>query len=45
MSDEELIEKVALIWIENGGDSEGLLYCWKSNFNIYSFRKYEYYHI
>jgi len=26
-NDEELINKVSEIWVENGGDSDGLLYC------------------
>lgn len=27
MSDEDLINKISEIWVENGGDSNGLLYC------------------
>ena len=28
MTDTQLINLVALEWIENGGDSEGLAWCW-----------------
>lgn len=29
-SDFEVIEKTAKKWIEYGGDSEGILYCWRN---------------
>ncbi len=29
MNDNELIEKIALLWIECGGDSEGVEWCWR----------------
>ena len=29
MSDERLIDEVATIWVENGGDAEGIAWCWK----------------
>jgi len=28
MSDSQLIEKVAELWVELGGDSEGVTWCW-----------------
>lgn len=28
MSDDELIEAVARLWVENGGDSEGIAWTW-----------------
>lgn len=29
MSDQELIERVAALWIELGGDAEGISWCWQ----------------
>lgn len=29
MSDERLIDEVATLWVENGGDAEGIAWCWK----------------
>jgi hypothetical protein len=29
MNDAKLIEKIAELWIELGGDAEGVEYCWK----------------
>ena len=29
MSDNELIELVAQTWVANGGDAEGIAFCWK----------------
>jgi len=29
MKEKKLIELVALIWFENGGDSEGIGWCWQ----------------
>lgn len=28
MSDEELITKIAELWVQNGGDAEGIEWCW-----------------
>jgi len=28
MTDEKLINKIAEIWVENGGDADGLDYCY-----------------
>lgn len=28
LSDQDLIDKVARLWIENGGDAEGIVWCW-----------------
>jgi hypothetical protein len=29
MSDEQLIDAVATLWVENGGDTEGIQWCWR----------------
>ena len=29
MSDTEILEKVATLWIELGGDAEGVTWCWQ----------------
>jgi len=29
MTEEKLIAKIAHLWIENGGDAEGLSWCWE----------------
>jgi len=29
MTDEKLIDLVAQVWFENGGDSEGIVWCWE----------------
>ena len=29
MSDEKAIEAIATLWVDNGGDSEGIEWCWK----------------
>jgi hypothetical protein len=28
LTDEELIEKMAVLWIENGGDEDGIHFCY-----------------
>lgn len=28
MSDEQLIDEMATLWVENGGDVEGIDWCW-----------------
>ena len=28
MTDNELIDAVARLWIDNGGDAEGIAWCW-----------------
>lgn len=29
MSDEQLIDEIATLWVKNGGDAEGIVWCWK----------------
>lgn len=29
MSDDEVIRRVAILWIELGGDAEGVAWCWR----------------
>jgi len=29
MADTELIDRIAKLWIELGGDAEGVEYCWR----------------
>ncbi len=28
MSDEQLISEVAKLWVDSGGDAEGIAWCW-----------------
>lgn len=28
MTDKELIDEVAKFWVENGGDADGIAFCW-----------------
>ena len=29
MSEEELLDRIARIWIDSGGDAEGIAWCWR----------------